>query len=508
MKNNLRKTTAFLLACCIVGGIAYTAPLSDDIALTAKAESSNTLTFTAIGQKNQITIKNTTETPTWYSDNTLVATVDSEGIITAVAEGTANVYAVFSNQVLQFNVIVEVEEQSTTEGTTQTDFNVGSLTLTNEAPAAELSLGGIDTTGAVWTSSDTSVAAVDSNGKVTAVGSGTCVVTATVNGINYHVDITSTYVPQSSVTEVVVGSLTLTQDKYAAQITLTFEDESETVWSSTDNTIATVDSQGIVTAQGTGTCRILAVHNGVTYITEVASTYVASEKVTEVVLGNAELSNETPVIQITLSGVPEGTAVTWVSSDESIATVDSSGVVTAVNKGTCTVTAVINGVNYITNVTSTYDPDLEAEIVAGSTEITGIGNTLQLSTANVSGTPTWTSTNINVCTVDENGLVTAVGEGTAEILAVVGGQVLKITVTVKTETAIVYGDANLNGGVDVADAILIMSHVANAETTPLNAQALVNADVYQRGDGISVSDAVAVQKYLTKIISELPESIA
>lgn len=71
---------------------------------------------------------------------------------------------------------------------------------------------------------------------------------------------------------------------------------------------------------------------------------------------------------------------------------------------------------------------------------------------------------------------------------------------------VVWGDANSTGVVEVADAILIMAHSANPEAYPLNDNQQYVGDVYQHGDGIAVTDAVSVQKYLTKVISKLPES--
>ncbi len=71
---------------------------------------------------------------------------------------------------------------------------------------------------------------------------------------------------------------------------------------------------------------------------------------------------------------------------------------------------------------------------------------------------------------------------------------------------IVYGDVNDNGEVDIADAVAIMSYAANPETSTLDSNALNRGDVYQRGDGVGVNDAVSVQKYLTKVITTLPES--
>ncbi len=80
-------------------------------------------------------------------------------------------------------------------------------------------------------------------------------------------------------------------------------------------------------------------------------------------------------------------------------------------------------------------------------------------------------------------------------------------VNAATESAdFVAGDANCSGQVDIADAVAIMAYVTNSTAAPLSGQALDNADVYQRGDGVGITDAVSVQKYLTKLISSLPES--
>ena len=68
------------------------------------------------------------------------------------------------------------------------------------------------------------------------------------------------------------------------------------------------------------------------------------------------------------------------------------------------------------------------------------------------------------------------------------------------------GDADLNGEVEISDAVKIMSYCTNSVQYPLDAQAIDNADVYARGDGISNMDALAVQKLLANIIASLPES--
>ncbi len=80
------------------------------------------------------------------------------------------------------------------------------------------------------------------------------------------------------------------------------------------------------------------------------------------------------------------------------------------------------------------------------------------------------------------------------------------TTTPPAATVGAYGDANENGTPDVADVISVMAYVANPQKYPMTENGRNNCDVYQRGDGISINDAVAIQKYLTKVINSLPES--
>ncbi|MBQ8296843.1 MAG: glycoside hydrolase family 9 protein [Ruminococcus sp.] len=78
--------------------------------------------------------------------------------------------------------------------------------------------------------------------------------------------------------------------------------------------------------------------------------------------------------------------------------------------------------------------------------------------------------------------------------------------TTEADDDILYGDANLSGVVEISDAVKIMSYVTDKEKYPLSDAEMNVADVYQRGDGISNMDALAVQKKLAQLITGLPES--
>ena len=69
-----------------------------------------------------------------------------------------------------------------------------------------------------------------------------------------------------------------------------------------------------------------------------------------------------------------------------------------------------------------------------------------------------------------------------------------------------WGDANCDGDIDMADAVIIMQSLANPNKYKLSEQDLYNADVYEAGGGITTNDAFAIQKYLLGLSKSLPES--
>ena len=68
------------------------------------------------------------------------------------------------------------------------------------------------------------------------------------------------------------------------------------------------------------------------------------------------------------------------------------------------------------------------------------------------------------------------------------------------------GDADLDGKVGISDVVKVMMYVSNKEANPLDDQQLLNADVYNSGDGVFISDALSIQKKVAQIIDTLPEA--
>ena len=133
--------------------------------------------------------------------------------------------------------------------------------------------------------------------------------------------------------------------------------------------------------------------------------------------------------------------VTWQSSDEKVATVDENGKVTAVGNGTATITATSVSGSYTATVSVTVKIPVEIQkltIEAEKETLTKIGESTELK---VKIEPEnadlqkliWKSDNEKVAITDENGKVTAVGNGTAEIIVTTedGKITASIMITVK-----------------------------------------------------------------------------
>lgn len=82
--------------------------------------------------------------------------------------------------------------------------------------------------------------------------------------------------------------------------------------------------------------------------------------------------------------------------------------------------------------------------------------------------------------------------------------VSQTTASTAAETEIVYGDANEDTKITLADSLAILQYIANEDKYPLSEQGLKNADCYNPGDGITGNDAVAVMRLDTKVVDKLP----
>ena len=226
----------------------------------------------------------------------------------------------------------------------------------------------------------------------------------------------------------------------------------ELVWSSSDESIATVDENGVVTAIKEGKVTITVKTKDGKFSATCELT-VSAEKVavTGVKFSRSSLSmyvGSTLKLANYVTVSPTNASnkgLTWSSSNTGIATVNSKGVVTAKKTGkvTITVKTVDGGFTATITITITEAPVNNVEVnsvtVSPSTLEMVIGETKKatatIEPANATNkTLTWTSSDPNVVTVDANGNITAKGKGTATITVKTNnGKTATITVTVKNQ---------------------------------------------------------------------------
>lgn len=195
-------------------------------------------------------------------------------------------------------------------------------------------------------------------------------------------------------------------------------------WTSSNPNVATVNQNGLVTANALGNATITATAkdgSGVSASCDVTVTGVESITINKTETSIYVGGTETLTATIAPSDVINNTLI-WSSSDTNVATVDQNGLVTAKKLGTATITATAtdgSGVSAscIVNVTGieniTFNKS-ETSIYVGGTET--LTATITPSDV-INKTLTWTSSNTTVATVDQSGKVTAKKLGTATITA-------------------------------------------------------------------------------------------
>ena len=231
--------------------------------------------------------------------------------------------------------------------------NFGTDDIPAETPEAAESTATAETatdskTAVEWSSSDESVATVDETGSVTAVAAGEATITATVKDTELSATCTVTVkVTANELTVPDVLEIKLNDTDFGV-LNAAYAPEDATDVSvryvSDNEEIATVDEAGEVTAHAPGECDITStlLQDGVeiTEKTTHVKAFYAAESIT---LDKTEgILNVGNTVTITATVAPEevtNPAVTWSSSDESVATVDETGKVTAVAAGNATITA-------------------------------------------------------------------------------------------------------------------------------------------------------------------------
>ena len=135
---------------------------------------------------------------------------------------------------------------------------------------------------------------------------------------------------------------------------------------------------------------------------------------------------------LTVHNAPAGATITYVSSDASVVTVTNTGEVTAVGSGTATITVTVNSTKLTciarcnlgdsAETGDTGDSDVTYSLSHTDVTLFSSGESFQITVSPTPGSVSWSTSNSAVCSVDGSGNVTAVGSGTANVTATIGGK--------------------------------------------------------------------------------------
>lgn len=208
------------------------------------------------------------------------------------------------------------------------------------------------------------------------------------------------------------------------------------IYSSSDEAVATVDEEGVITAikegQSTITVEVGSRGRKAEFTLTVAKKVIAVESVVldEAVRGGIELElGETFELASKVTVLPENAtnkAVTYSSSDEAKVTVSNDGVITAVAEGSATITVTADGKDASFTVNVKPAPKVNIETIAFGADTPTKFTTdlpvdllphLEIIPAENEDAVVFASSDPNVVMVDENGLMTIKGVGTATVTA-------------------------------------------------------------------------------------------
>ncbi len=269
----------------------------------------------------------------------------------------------------------------------------------------------------------------------------------------------------------------------------------EVVWSSTNEAVATVDVNGLVTATGQGECDILATLASNNAVYTSCHFTVSYPEITSLTLSESdvELNHIGDTITLIATAIPENTGVVpiWSSSDVKVATVDANGMVTARGQGECDITATVLNQSATCHVTVSSAIVITLDQHVLELEINHIA-TLTPTCSPVETDLTVTSSDQTVAfarIITQNGIqkVQLVGmkQGEAVVtVASVDGKAVPDFCLVNVIRRV--GDINADGKVNVSDITALVNMILGVVPKDI-----VVADI--NGDGkINVSDVTAL----------------
>ena len=428
-----------------------TVPVTTTTATTTKPVTTTTKPITTTAKPTTTTVKITTTTAKPTTTTTTVTTTTVK-TTTTTAKPTTTVPPATTTEANAKVSDIRITRNEMVLNVGEGDLSAYVTMLpTNAKNKAEM-----------WSSSDESIAIVDNEGWVVGIGEGECFITVTsIDNPDVYAEIKVTVNDTRSVKSIRLSRTSMTiqegTGELAARVTMLPETalNKKEIWTSSQPDVAIVDNEGWVTAlkPGNTIISVQSVDNPSVYgmvlvtvtadpvtstsatttgasttatVTTTTATAPPSVDVQEIKFGDSEVTLKagtiyTPILAIAPENATDKTLV-WTSSNNSVATVSSNGIITAVKEGICYITAAsasnpavraVAIVN-VTNNTSTGTvteiklSKYEMQLTVGSKDLSWV---TMLPADAPNKDEFWTTSDPSIATVDEYGWVNGVSTG-------------------------------------------------------------------------------------------------
>ncbi len=322
----------------------------------------------------------TNQKVSYMSSNSNVATVDLNGNVTALNKGTATITITTEdgNKTSSTNITVEEHDipvQSVSFDKEETIITLGK-TETLRPIFDPLDSSNKEMT---WTSSNSGVASVSTGGVIVArkVGRATITGTSTDSGVSARI-VAIVVDPSVSVTGLTLDKTSVivnegSTSKVTATITPDNADNKTVLWTSSNDDICMVSSDGLIKGIKQGECEVLARAADNTNYKETVNVTVIKEEIlvtridieeNSITLDNGEQAN---IVTNIVPANASNKTLTWTSSNSNVASVDQDGVVHAISPGNATIT--VESSNGVTNAITVTVNEIEEHIEENETAL-------------------------------------------------------------------------------------------------------------------------------------------
>jgi uncharacterized protein YjdB len=373
----------------------------------------------------------------WASQNSDIASVTSDGVVTARKVGTVQVAASTGGKSGLAQITVTTIPVASIQVTPGNKALFVEESFQFSAQARDGNGNVLSDRPIIWSSNNEGVATVSATGMVTALSPGGAIISATSEGRTTPASVTVSAIPVAAV-QVQPSTLTLV-DGQTGQLQARPVDGAgqplvgrTILWFTNNAAVATVSSTGLVTAQAPGSAIITATSEGKSGTMNLTVTAPTPNAVVlapgQLVVEEGDTATLSAQVLDNLGNELPGATVTYSTSNAAVATVSAMGVVTGVAPGMATITGTSGGKTGTAEVTVTPTPVSSVTVTPAHTAIavgTSISLTAQASSSSgqtlTGRSVIWSSSAPTVASVTASGVVTALAAGSTVIFASVDG---------------------------------------------------------------------------------------